>query len=209
MEIKRLYLGDLQTNCYLVVHSETKDVVIIDPASNNDGKITQVIEENALNPIAILITHGHFDHVGAVNQLKQSYDLPVYVSEIENQIMKDSQRNLSEPFMHSAMTASGDHIIKHGEELRIGEFVFKCIEVPGHTEESICFYMPAEGVLFSGDTLFHNSIGRTDFFNGPSNTLINEIKEKLMILPGETVVYPGHGFSTTIEDEMKDNYYLK
>ncbi|MFP4697970.1 MAG: MBL fold metallo-hydrolase [Eubacteriales bacterium] len=208
MKIKTIGLSSMATNCYIIYDEKTEEAIIIDPAEDNNNTIEKKISTFKINPKAILLTHGHFDHIGSVDRLKKEYDIPVYASAFEKDMMEDSKKNLSKYFIGVEITANANKVIKDGDVLSIGTFNLKCIEVPGHTQESICFYME-EGYLFSGDTLFRNSIGRSDLFEGPADTLAKNIKNKLLILPEETKVFPGHGFTTTIKQEKENNMFLK
>ncbi|TCT16784.1 glyoxylase-like metal-dependent hydrolase (beta-lactamase superfamily II) [Natranaerovirga pectinivora] len=209
MEVKTLILGELQTNCYLIINDKSKSVMIVDPATDFNNEIDEVILKNQLKPVAVLLTHGHFDHIGSVGYLKNKYNVPIYASKYENDLMSNSALNLSKSFLNMSITGEADIIIKDNAVIELDGISIRCIEVPGHTEESICYYIEAENLLFSGDTLFRNSVGRSDFYNGPSNTLQEKIKEKLLVLPEETNVFPGHGFATTIEEEKRNNSYLR
>jgi glyoxylase-like metal-dependent hydrolase (beta-lactamase superfamily II) len=208
MNVKTMALGDLQTNTYIITDESTKSTVIIDPAGDAVS-ILEYIKEMELNLKAILITHGHFDHFTGVSRLKNLYDVPVVAHKKEAERMEDANSNLSMHFYAKAITAHGDTYIEDGDTINYGgELVFKCIRVPGHTEDSICFYNDKDGILFSGDTLMARSIGRTDFYKGLNTDIITNIKEKLLVLPIDTVVYCGHGFSTTIGSEKDNNPYV-
>jgi glyoxylase-like metal-dependent hydrolase (beta-lactamase superfamily II) len=208
MEVITLTLGQLQTNVYIIADFSENTCILIDPAA--EGKrIIKEIQNEGLEVKGILITHGHFDHIGAVNQLKTYYDVPVFAHESESNMMEDSQQNFSVYFLQRAIVSKADTFIEHGETINFGgELSFRCIEVPGHTANSICFYNENNHLLFSGDTLMAGAIGRTDFYQGASDTLINSIKDELMVLPKETKVYSGHGNSTNIGIEARNNPYL-
>ncbi|WP_113675534.1 MBL fold metallo-hydrolase [Vallitalea guaymasensis] len=207
MKVKTMMLGILQTNVYIVYDEESKDTVVIDPAGDED-RIIRFIEENNLRLMGILVTHGHFDHIGVVDAIRDNYGVPVFTSRQEGELMADPNKNLSLNLMRTVVAVENDEVVGDKDILEFGELEFDCIVVPGHSPESVCYYNKDNDVLFCGDTLFAGSIGRTDFYDGPQNTLINSIKDRLMILPEETKVYPGHGFQTTIGYEKKTNIYM-
>ncbi|WP_273323836.1 MBL fold metallo-hydrolase [Vallitalea guaymasensis] len=207
MKVKTMMLGILQTNVYIVYDEESKDAVVIDPAGDED-RIIRFIEENNLRLMGIIVTHGHFDHIGVVDAIRDNYGVPVFTSRQEGELMADPNKNLSLNLMRTVVAVENDEVVGDKDILEFGELEFDCIVVPGHSPESVCYYNKDNDVLFCGDTLFAGSIGRTDFYDGPQNTLINSIKDRLMILPEETKVYPGHGFQTTIGYEKKTNIYM-
>lgn len=207
MKVKTMMLGILQTNVYVVYDEESKDAVVVDPAGDED-RIIRFIEENNLRLMGILVTHGHFDHIGVVDPIRDRYGVPVFTSEEEGKVMVDPNRNLSLSLMRKVVSVDNDEIVGDKDTLEFGELEFDCIVVPGHSPESVCYYNSENDILFCGDTLFAGSIGRTDFYEGPENALINNIKNRLMNLPEETKVYPGHGFQTTIGYEKKTNIYM-
>ncbi|MCT4543746.1 MAG: MBL fold metallo-hydrolase [Vallitalea sp.] len=207
MEVKTMMLGDLQTNGYIVYDKESKDAVVIDPAANPD-RIIKFVEENELKIMGLLVTHGHFDHILAIDKLRDEYGVPVFTSKEEKFTMGDPNDNLSLRFLGKSVSVKSNENIEDGDILEFGELVFECIKVPGHSNASICYYNSENKLLFSGDTLFASSIGRTDFYQGLQSTLVDKIKEKLLCLPDETKVYPGHGLNTTIGYEKKTNIYL-
>ena len=163
-------------------------------------KITNYINSMDMKVVAIILTHGHFDHIGAVDKLKERYDLTVYASEAEKDTITDTTKNLTSYF-GEPFTVTPDVYLKDGQEIEIAGILMKMILTPGHTEGSCCYYLPNHGLLFSGDTLFQASRGRTDFPGGSDSQIINSIKTKLLVLPDETVVLPGHMDSTKIEFE--------
>lgn len=201
MEIKNVLVSEAYTNCYLVKNEENDEGFIIDPGGSA-LKISRCVEQMGMTPKAILLTHGHFDHIGAVDELRDRYDIKLYVSEEESKFMQNYNNNLS-VFFGEGMIVKPDITIHDGEELEIAGIKMKFILTPGHTPGSGCFYVEDEGVLFSGDTLFCMSRGRTDFPGGSEREIIDSIRNKLLVLPGETVVLAGHNEQTTINNEKR------
>lgn len=196
-------VGPVQTNCYFLYHEDTKEAIIIDPGDESK-KIQDFINKKDLTVKAILLTHGHFDHILALEEIKKVYDVPVYAASAEREVLKDPGMNLSVQ-MSKPLSVEADKWLEDGEEMQLLGQTVRCILTPGHTNGGMCYYFPKAGILFSGDTLFQESVGRTDFPTGNMGTLIRSIREKLFILPPAVRVYPGHGMMTTIEDEKKFN----
>lgn len=199
IKIRSVLVSECYTNCYLCMNTETKEGFIVDPG-DDELKISANVSHIEMKPVAILLTHGHFDHIGAVEKLKKRYDIPVYASEVEDRLLLDNRANLSAMFGEPTMICA-DKFLRDGENINIAGFDIKFILTPGHTPGSGCYYIADEKVLFSGDTLFHASRGRTDFPGGSEAAIINSIKEKLLKLPGDTDVYPGHMDTTKIDNE--------
>lgn len=200
-------LGGFATNCYTVFNTTTREAVIVDPASNADFLCRNLKNQN-LKLKAILLTHGHVDHIGAVAGIKSEYpDAVVYASKEEESVLHDIGANLTAMF-GNPFTVDADAYLEDGATLDLMDVQIDCKLVPGHTKGGMCYYIAEEAILFSGDTLFASSIGRSDFPTGDEETLISTIKEKLMVLPEETVVYPGHNNRTTIGREGKLNPFL-
>ena len=200
IEIKSMTLGMVATNCYLIINKETKEALLIDPA-DNALRISNVIEENVCTLKAILLTHGHFDHIMALNELKKRYH------EEEEDVLKQSSLNMS-GMIGQIYTTQADIYVKDGEHLKLAGLDIIVLHTPGHTKGGVCYYLPEEKVLMSGDTLFHCSIGRTDFPTGSMSQLVRSVKEQLFVLPDDVQVYPGHDSVTSIGYEKQYNPFF-
>lgn len=207
MEIKRLVLGLVRTNCYIVYSEATKKAVIIDPAADS-RRIMEEISGLGVMPEAVLLTHGHFDHMLAAESLKNGYQIPICVHKADAQLVKHPDLNCSEQFLHMAYAVSANEELEDGQTLGFLDGALTVISTPGHTAGSCCYYAAKENILFSGDTLFQGSVGRTDLPTGSAATLVNSIREKLFTLPEETLVLSGHGDQTTIGEEKQYNPYV-
>lgn len=199
MMIKTFPVGMLQENCYIIVNEKNNEAIVVDPGDEGTRLISN-IESLGCNLKAILLTHGHMDHIGAVVELKDKFNVPVYINEEEIHCMKNDNSvfgNLPECY----------NFIKDGDILEIAGMKIKCIHTPGHTLGGMCFLI--ENELFTGDTLFQGAVGRSDFYGGNHSELINSINEKLMILDKKTNVYPGHGPSSTLMYEAMRNPFLQ
>jgi len=203
MKIEVLAVGEIGTNCYLV-YDENKNTVLID-CGDEASRIIHKIDALSLKLSYILLTHAHFDHIGAVDAVRAHTGARVLVSEEDDKMMGNSELNLS-AYQGGKLAVKSDGIFTEGETITCGSMEFAVLKTPGHTKGGVCFY--TKGHLFSGDTLFYASIGRSDFPGGDYDTLINSILEKLMPLPDDTVVYPGHGGKSTIGFERMNNPYL-
>ncbi|MEF2587389.1 MAG: MBL fold metallo-hydrolase [Butyrivibrio sp.] len=207
MKIQHSVLGMCATNTYYVYDDETKRGLIVDPADSPDTIIAKV-DSLSMIPEAILITHGHFDHVLAMNKVREHYGIKVYAGLTEKQVLHDMAMNLTSSF-GMGQIFDADIYLKDGEEFETAGYHIKAIEVPGHTIGGMCYYFDKQGVLFSGDTLFCESVGRSDFPGGSASALCRGIKDKLFILPEHTKVYPGHMDETTIGNEIKYNPFCR
>lgn len=206
MQIERFIVGMVGTNCYVVSNEETSECFLVDPGAYSD-KVIAYIREHELKPQAILLTHGHFDHIMGLDGVLREFPIPVYAQEEEEILLKDASYNASISY-GPAYTFSGASYIKDGQILELAGMTIRAIHTPGHTIGGCCYYIESEHVLFSGDTLFHDSVGRTDFPTGSQSQLVRSIREKLLGLPEETVVCPGHMSETTIGHEKKYNPFL-
>lgn len=206
LTIRRLSLGPIQTNCYVVRSKE--QALIIDP-SGEAIKIKQVIEQAGVKVQAILLTHAHFDHIMGLEEILRLYPVPVYMHKKEvdwlnNPILNGSGKYAELPNISIEVTPE---LLSEGE-FTIGDFTMNVFETPGHSPGSLSFYFEQGHFVVSGDALFQGSIGRTDLIGGDMRLLLKMIEEKLLSLPEDTVVYSGHGPETTIEDEMNHNPFL-
>ena len=208
MHWRQLPLGILQTNCY-ILYNEKKDCVIFDPGAEGK-KFLAFLKKEKFNPLAILLTHAHFDHIGAVDAVRDEYHIPVYVHKKEADWLENPRVNGSAHFVpnHPVQAKAADHFIREEGPLEIGPFLLEVLETPGHSPGSVSYYSKELEVVFAGDTLFKDSIGRTDLVDGNSSQLLKSIHDKLLSLPEETFVLPGHGPVTTVQDEMDRNPFL-
>lgn len=204
MRVKTCVLGAVSTNCYLVYNEGTKKAVIVDPADNAQF-ILNKCNELGITPEAILLTHGHFDHIMAAEDVRRSFHIKIYASETEDAMLSDSGLNLSGGWAGKQTSFHADVLLKDEDELELIGFRWKVIETPGHTTGSVCYYVPEEEVVFSGDTLFCESYGRTDLPTGSSSQMVSSLLDKVFALPDDTMAYPGHGDTTTIGYEKKNN----
>ena len=206
MKIERFVIGPIGTNCYIVINEETKECFVTDPAACPPELVSH-IRSTGLKVQAVLLTHGHFDHIMGIDDFVREFPVPVYAHEAEKELLENVQLNSSAMY-GMGYTYSGAEYLKDGQVLTIAGSEIHVIYTPGHTAGGCCYYIPAEHVLISGDTLFHASIGRTDLPTGSSSQLVRSVREKLMMLPEETKVYPGHMEETTIGYEKKYNPFV-
>lgn len=206
LAIRMMVLGPVQTNCYFLINEDTKEVLIVDPADRAQ-KIIEWINSEGMKPVAILLTHGHFDHIMGVAGVKKEYNIPIYASRDEVEVLANPQINVS-TMMGAYMSMKADELFSDGDVLELAGMKLKVISTPGHTIGSVCFYMEEEKVLISGDTLFEASVGRSDFPTGSSRQLIESIKTRLFVLPDDTDVFPGHGGTTSIAYEKAHNPFI-
>ena len=199
-------LGMVGTNCYLLCNMDIKECVLIDPADSQD-EISRMIDESGCSLKGILLTHGHFDHIMAADAVRDKYGVKVYASCDEKNTLEQPHINLGEAY-GLKLSVKADVWHKDGEILKLAGFDIEALHTPGHTEGGSCYYVREIGVLFSGDTLFCGSVGRTDFPGGSMSEIVRSIKEKVMVLPDDTKVYPGHGEGTSVGYERVNNLFL-
>ncbi len=203
IKIGRMVLGMCQTNCYFLYREDSRECIVVDPADHG-ANIYKALTDNGFQVSGIFLTHGHFDHIWGAKELKEFSGAKLYALEAEKELLTDARKNVSSQ-VGRAYTVDADDYLKDGEEITLADMTFQVIATPGHTAGGCCYYFEEAGFLVSGDTLFAESVGRTDLPTGSMGTLVRSVKEKLFVLPEETKVYPGHGDSTTIGHEKKYN----
>ena len=207
LEIFQKTLGELSTNSYIMVNHDTNECIVFDPA-DEAHVLKEIFNTPQFKLKAIFLTHGHIDHIGAVNELKDTYHVPVYASKEESEmILPKVGKNLSVMF-GNPITVEVDEELRDGQKVDIIGTTLECLLTPGHTAGGMCYYCEELKSVISGDTLFCESVGRTDFPTGSGSTLERSIREKLFTLPEDTKVFPGHMNMTTIGWEKENNPYF-
>lgn len=204
LNVKRRMLGEVQTNCYYVYREGADEIVIIDPADSANTIFNDVKSLGFEKIAAILLTHGHADHTGGAIKLKELSGAKIYAYEDEADILKDSKKNVSVWF-GKGYGFEADVYLHDKETFTMAGVEFEVIHTPGHTKGSCCFYVKDDLTLFCGDTIFNESVGRTDLYSGSMRELADSIREKIMRLPDETKLYSGHGDASTVGYERKYN----
>lgn len=199
MKINIIPAGIYDANCYILVDETSSEATVIDPGGDANILIDNIKSLKSKVKM-ILLTHGHADHTGAVSELRNEFKCDVYINK------KDAELINKKVPIYGNENENGDKFIKEGDVLHFGNYEIKCIETPGHTPGGMCFLIG--NVVFTGDTLFQRSIGRTDFQGGNFESIIKSIKNKLLTLPDDTVVYPGHGPKSSIAFEKHNNPFL-
>lgn len=200
MLIKKIVVGMMEANCYIVGDDSTKEVFIIDPGGDSKG-VKKLIDNGGFRPHAIINTHGHGDHIAGDGD----FDLPIWIHRLDAEFLQDTSKNLSGAYGFSVKTKSAARLLEDGDILKIGKQTLEVMHTPGHTPGSIC--LKAKGIVFTGDTLFCGGIGRTDFPYGSDEDIIRSIKERLLTLDDDYIVYPGHGPNSTIGNERTNNLF--
>lgn len=201
--IGKMVLGMVETNCYFLYDEDSKKAVVVDPAK--DG-IYDKLSDNGLTVEAIILTHGHFDHIMGVNELREKSGALVYALQAENNLLKDPKLNASLQIRRT-YTVDADRFLNDGQEIELAGITFKVYSTPGHTAGSCCYYVPAKNWLISGDTLFRGSIGRSDLPTGSESEILKSVNKLLdsSDFDEDTKVYPGHGEPSSIGFEREYN----
>lgn len=206
MILEKLEVSSFLMNCYIIGCEKTNDCAIIDPGGSFEY-IVERVTALGFSPKMILLTHGHSDHIGAVEDLKNKYNIPICVHEFDSEMIKEPELNYSYDVFRKKISLDTDMLLKDGQIIDLGELKINVIHTPGHTRGSVCYKI--EDIILSGDTLFKNTIGRTDLVGGSMEDIINSIANKLLVYNDDVKVYPGHGSETSIGDEKKANPYVK
>ncbi|RFD25177.1 hypothetical protein MUBE_10980 [Mycobacterium uberis] len=208
--------GMLQCNCYVLADRPGTDAVIVDPGQRAMGPLRRILDQNRLTPVAVLLTHGHIDHMWSAQKVSDTYGCPTYIHPKDRFMLTDPIFGFG-PRMAQVVTGAFFRepkqvveLDRDGDKLDLGSVTINVDYTPGHTRGSVCFRVTADtDVVLTGDTLFERTIGRTDLFGGSGRDLYRSIVEKLMVLDDKTVVLPGHGNSTTIGAERRFNLFLE
>lgn len=206
LELQQCVLGPVYTNCYIAKNKETGEALIIDPA-DSPSKIELKVNAMGARPVAVLLTHGHFDHIMGVEAVREKYQIPVYACRQEEEMLREPSVNMTDQ-MGKSCSIRPDVFLDDLQVFEAAGFSIQMIHTLGHTKGSCCYYLKEEGVLFSGDTLFCGSVGRTDFPGGSASQIRDSLHRLLAALPDDTSVYPGHDTSTTIGYEKRYNPFV-
>lgn len=202
---KLAVVGPLDTNCYLVHCSETLECAVVDPGAEAD-RIFPLILEFGLKPVYILNTHGHIDHIGANRDVKDKFGIPLGIHSLDGPLLEKVQQFELSFFLGAKESPPADFLLQDGDSIAIGKSALRVMHTPGHTPGSVSLL--GDGILFSGDTLFNGGVGRTDLPGGSTRDLEQSIRERILTLPPETIVLPGHGPWTTVGEEKESNPFL-
>ena len=205
MQITRIVTGTLEENVYIL--SKNNEALLIDPGGEVN-KIKDEIEELGVKPLAILLTHTHYDHIGGVDEIRHAYQIPVYVSPLEQEWLGNPELNLSAQSVHPVNVGEAEFEFESHKEYHIGEFTFTVLPTPGHSPGGVSFLFEEEMVTFTGDALFRGSVGRTDLPGSQPEKLLAGIEKHLFTLPNDMRVFPGHRDDSTIGHEKQTNPFF-
>lgn len=208
MKIMYMVLGPFMTNTYILYNEATMEGLVVDPSFSPEQYI-KAIEEKKIHLTSIFLTHAHVDHMAGMNELRKAFpEARMYMDKRDRPFLRDPERNLSYMFPTPTLVDDADVWVKDGDEIETSGYTFQVIDTSGHTPGGISFYLKKEGIVFTGDSLFQGSIGRTDFLGGSMKELTGSIRKNLFALPDSTVVLSGHGEQTTIGQEKRTNPFL-
>lgn len=208
MTIATIVVGPFEVNCYVYGNKTSGEALIIDPGAD-EKRIIDTLDHLGLVPRAILLTHGHADHIAAVTVLREKYGIPLYIGEGDQELLASPSANVSAFFDQPIVVPPADFIAADEQLITLGSLSLRVLATPGHTRGGVCYLDESEGRLFCGDTLFYGSVGRTDLPGGSYQQLISSIETKILKLPDTVVCYPGHGPKTTVGAERTNNPFLK
>lgn len=206
MKYESVIVGALETNCYLVYCQDTLECAVIDPGAEPE-KVFRLIGHKDLKPTILINTHGHIDHIGANRDIKDKFDIPLYIHAADGPMLEDVLQSELSFFLGAKESPPPDKFLEEGDEIKIGNISLSVVHTPGHSPGSVS--LMGNGILFSGDTLFFGGVGRTDLPGGSWEELEESVREKIFTLPADTVVLPGHGPTTTVEQETKFNPFIR
>ena len=210
MQVDNLVLGAFETNCYVLRHDPGVSQCLVIDTGLEAGPLVDFLQTHGLDPAALILTHGHADHIAGVVELRKNFPIvKVYIHRLDSDMLTGEQDNLSMLAGGVFRAEPADSLLQEGDVFEQADIKLEVLHTPGHTPGGICLYCRQQGIVFVGDTLFAGSVGRTDFPAGSMTQLIKSIKEKLFALPDETVVYPGHGPTTTIAREKAYNPFVR
>ena len=206
MTYETIVVGALETNCYLVICQETMECAVIDPGAQPE-KIFRAVQEAEVQPVILLNTHGHIDHTGANQDIKEHYDVPLYIHAADEDMLVKSHLSELSFLLGAKMSPPPDGFLTDGQRIKIGGSELQVLHTPGHSPGSVCFYQ--KKFLFSGDTLFNGGVGRTDLPGGSWKELEQSIRTKILVLNEDLTVLPGHGPSTSVGFEKDSNPFIR
>lgn len=205
MNYEMLPVGPLETNCYVVYCQDSLECAVVDPGAEAD-RIFQLIARKSLKPVLILNTHGHIDHIGANKDIKEKFNIPLYIHSDDSPMLENVQQSEMAASLGAMDSPSPDHLLNDGDKIKIGESFLRVIHTPGHSPGSVSFL--GDGFLLSGDTLFFGGVGRIDLPGGSWKDMESSIKNKILTMPDEMIVLPGHGPITTVGQEKRANPFI-